>query len=75
MQPHIAPMGSPPVAMPLYQHRIDGNADKNQQPLKAHGKQGLQIVLPGMLPSSRLESVATGMGAKLVSRYISIMRP
>lgn len=32
----------------LYQHRIDGNADKDQQPLKVYGKQGLQIVLPGV---------------------------
>lgn len=30
----------------LYQHRIDGNADENEQALKAHGEQGLQIVLP-----------------------------
>lgn len=32
----------------LYQHRIDGNADENEQALKAHGEQGLQIVLPGI---------------------------
>ena len=31
----------------LYQNRIDGNTDENEQSLKAHGKQGLQIVLPG----------------------------
>ena len=29
----------------LNEHRIDGNADENQHPLKAHGKQGAQIIL------------------------------
>ena len=31
----------------LYQHRVDRHADKDQQPLEAHGKQGLDVVLPG----------------------------
>ena len=29
----------------LYQHRIDGNTDEDQHTLKAHGKQGAQIIL------------------------------
>ena len=51
----------------LNEHRVNCNTYKNQQPLKAYGKQGLDVVLPGAA-SSRLESVATGMGARLVSR-------
>ena len=31
---------------PLYQHCVDCNAHKDQQTLKAHGKQRAQIVLP-----------------------------
>ena len=48
---HAAPYRADGVAACgdiLYQHRIDGNADENEQALKAHGKQGLQIVLPGI---------------------------
>ena len=48
---HAAPYRADGVAAcgdALYQHRIDGNADENEQALKAHGKQGLQIVLPGI---------------------------
>ena len=30
---------------PLNEYRIDGNADKDQHTLKAHGKQGAQIIL------------------------------
>ena len=48
---HAAPYRADGVAAcgdTLYQHRIDGNADENEQPLKSHGKQGLQIVLPGI---------------------------
>ena len=30
---------------PLNEHRIDGNADKDQHTLKAHSKQGAQIIL------------------------------
>ena len=48
---HAAPYRADGVAArgdTLYQYRIDGNADENEQALKAHGKQGLQIVLPGI---------------------------
>ena len=48
---HAAPYRADGVAAcgdALYQHRIDGNTDKDQQPLKAHGKQGLDVVLPGI---------------------------
>ena len=48
---HAAPYRADGVAAcgdALYQHRIDGNTDENEQALKAHGKQGLQIVLPGI---------------------------
>ena len=48
---HAAPYRADGVAAcgdTLYQHRIDGNADKDQQPLKANSEQGLQIVLPGV---------------------------
>ena len=31
----------------LNEHRVNCNTYKNQQPLKAHGKQGLDVVLPG----------------------------
>ncbi len=31
----------------LNEHRVNCNTYKDQQPLKAHGKQGLDIVLPG----------------------------
>ena len=47
---HAAPYRADGVAAcgdTLYQHRIDGNTDKDQQPLKANSEQGLQIVLPG----------------------------
>ena len=36
----ISACGDPPN-----EHRIDGNADKDQHTLKAHGKQGAQIIL------------------------------
>ena len=45
---HAAPYRADGVAAcgdALYQHRIDGNADKDQQPLKANSEQGLQVVL------------------------------
>ena len=48
---HAAPYRADGVAAcsdALYQHRIDGNADENEQALKAHGEQGLQVVLPGI---------------------------
>ena len=32
---------------PLNEHRIDRHADEDQHTLKAHGKQGLDVVLPG----------------------------
>ena len=48
---HAAPYRADGVAArgdALYQYRIDGNTDKDQQSLEAHGEQGLQIVLPGV---------------------------
>lgn len=46
--PHTAPNGPDGVAArgdPLNEHRIDGDAHKDQHPLESNGKQGLQIVL------------------------------
>lgn len=51
----------------LNEHCVNCNTYEDQQPLKAYGKQGLDVVLPGAA-KLRLESVATGMGARLVSR-------
>ena len=48
---HAAPYRADGVAArgdTLYQHRIDGNTDKDQQSLEANSEQGLQIVLPGV---------------------------
>lgn len=48
---HAAPYRADGVAArgdALYQHRIDGNTDKDQQSLEANSEQGLQIVLPGV---------------------------
>ena len=47
---HAAPYRADGVAAcgdALYQHRVDGNADEDQQSLKAYGEKGLQIILPG----------------------------
>ena len=41
---HTAPNGPDGISAcgdTLYQHRIDGNADEDQQPLEAHSEQGL----------------------------------
>lgn len=48
---HAAPYRADGIAAcgdTLYQHRIDGNTDKDQQSLESNGEQGLQIVLPGV---------------------------
>ena len=45
---HTAPYSTdhiPARGNPLYQHRLNGDTDDNQEPLKAHGQQGAEIVL------------------------------
>ena len=51
----------------LNEHCVNCNTYKDQQPLKAHGKQGLDVVLPGAakLPVGKRSN---GDGARLVSR-------